>query len=162
MLLPKEILIMLVSMVPVGEVDFGVILSRVFGMPIEAGIFWSVFGNMIPILLIMWLLEPVSNWLMKHWPFFKKIFTRILEHTHKRHSKNMERIGEVFIAIFIAIPFPGTGAYTAALLCYLFNIPYWKSILSIFVGTLAAAFILAYGIEGGAHVPDLLAPFITK
>jgi uncharacterized membrane protein len=67
----------------------------------------------------------------------------------------METIGAIFIITIVAIPLPILGgAWTGALICYLFKVPYWKSILYIFLGTVCAAGIMSLGVISVNGIPD--------
>lgn len=51
----------------------------------------------------------------------------------------VERYQELGLAIFVGIPLPGTGGWTGALVAKLFKLPFWSSLLWIFIGVLIAA-----------------------
>ena len=81
-----------------------------------------------------------------HW-FYNKV--------HKEHSEKFYKWGAVALLIVVSIPLPGAGNYTGCILAFLFNIPYWKSIGLIFLGTLVAGGIitaLSTGIINGLQL----------
>jgi len=159
--LPPELITALVSMLPVGELRVGIPLGVFLGLPVIAAATWSVVGNMIPMFFIMAFLDPVSKFLMKHSKLFNKILTGIFERTRKKHTKKLEAAGAVFIIVLVAIPIPIVGgAWTGALLCYLFAVPYWKSIFYIFLGTCAAAIIMSLGVISVNEIPNFVRMFI--
>ncbi len=154
--LPTELIVMLVSALPIGELRIGLPLGVYLGLPLIASSFWAVIGNMLPIFLILAWLDPVSRFLMKHSRFINGLLTKIFEKTRKKHTKRIETVGAISLIAFVAIPLPGTGAWTGALISYLFNIPYLKSILYIFLGVLLAALIMSLGVISVNEIPNFV------
>ncbi len=93
---------------------------------------------------------------MAHSKRFNKFLTRVFETTRAKHSRRFDQIGALVLFLVVAIPFPGSGAWTAAVLAYLFNIPYWKAFLLIFCGITGAAVIVSLVVESAIHVPLIL------
>ena len=56
----------------------------------------------------------------------------------KKHSKKFETFEEIALVTFVAIPLPGTGAWSGALVAFVFGIPPKKSIPLIFLGVAIA------------------------
>jgi len=54
-------------------------------------------------------------------------------------NRRYEHLG---LLVFVAIPLPFTGAWTGALIAYLFNLKFGRSLITIFVGVLIAAGIM--------------------
>ena len=55
------------------------------------------------------------------------------------------------LILFVALPVPGTGAWTGALVASLFDLPKKQSALAIFIGVLTCAVIMtlaSYGVLG--------------
>ncbi len=154
--LPPELLVLLISALPITEVRIGIITGKLLGLPLEATVFWAIIGNMLPMFFLLKWLKPVSKLLIKHSKFFEKILKTIFEKTHKKHSHKFDEIGAIFLVAFIAIPFPGTGAWTGALLAFLFNIPYWRALVLIFLGIVGSAIIVSLGVSGLTEIRHLL------
>jgi uncharacterized membrane protein len=154
--LPPELIVILLSASPILELRGAIPVGKFLGMPLEAVFIWSIVGNMLPIFIIMKYLDPVTRFLIRKSKWFEKFFTRIFETTRKKHSKRFEEVGAIFLVTFIAIPLPGTGAWTGALISHLFNIPYWKSILLIFLGVVGAAVIVSLTVESVNQVPGII------
>ena len=68
---------------------------------------------------------------------------RILEKTRAKHSHKMEVMGDIFLVTFVAIPLPGSGAWTGVLIAYLFGIPYKKALTLISIGVFFSGVIIA-------------------
>jgi uncharacterized membrane protein len=162
MTLPPEIITMLIAMLPVFELNVAVPTGVFLGLPIEGALFWGIIGNMVPIFFNLLLLGPVSTFLMKHFKVFKWFFTKIFDFTRKRHSKKFEEIGAIFLITLIAIPMPGAGAWSASLLAFLFDIPFWRAILYIFLGVVASGIVISLGIGTITQIPGLVNYFVGK
>lgn len=102
----------------------------------------AVAGNIIPPIIIMLFLTPISEFLSKKSISAKKIFNWLFERTRKKTEKQIEKYGTLALIIFVAIPLPNTGAWTGSIAAWLFGIPYKKAILYIFYGVLIAGVIV--------------------
>lgn len=156
MIIPKELIVLASAMLPFSELNGAIPLGVFLGLPIEAAFFWAEVGNIIPIMLILKLFGPISTWLMKHSVFFKRFFTKIFDTTRQKHSQKIDKLGAVFLAGFIAIPLPGAGAWTASLIAFLFNFPYWRAVGIIFIGNICAGILVSLGIGGALEIIKFL------
>ena len=154
--LPRELLVFLASMLPVGELRAAIPLGLFLGMSSEAAFFWAELGNILIIMLILKMLGPISGFLMQHSKWFNKIFTKLFHHTRNKHTHRFEKMGAPLILVLAAIPLPGTGGWTGALLAFLFDLPFWKSVLLILIGNLIAGILILLGIGGGLEFIHLL------
>lgn len=136
--------------IPIGYLhyDLGIIPSTLIG--ILGGITIVVFClTMLPILFR----------LMEKVPFLNKIKNAVLEKTRTKHSEKMQLWGEVFLILLVAIPLPGSGAFTGSLVAYLFGIPTKKSFLLITGGTVVSGLIVAILTVSGKGLWDLVSTF---
>ena len=78
---------------------------------------------------------------MKKIPFIKK-FPYWCEKKALKHSDQIKKYGYWGLFLFVAIPLPGTGAWTGSLLAVLFGLNRKKSLLYIFLGVLTAGLIM--------------------
>ncbi len=141
--LPKEIAVVLISMVPIAELRAGLPLAlTVYKLPAWEALLLSVFGNMLPIFFILKFIGPISDWLSKHSKFFAGFFTWLFSRTRTKIVRDYEKYGLWALAIFVAIPLPMTGAWTGALAAWLFGVEYKKGLFSIFCGVLGAGIIV--------------------
>lgn len=65
-----------------------------------------------------------------------------LEATREKTKVYVDKYGFIGLAVFVAIPLPGTGAYTAALGAHLLGMKKRKAIPAIILGVFGAAFIV--------------------
>jgi uncharacterized membrane protein len=136
--------VLLIAMIPVfelrGAIPFG---TGVMHMKLWQAFVWAVIGNMIPIPFILLFLEPVSRWLSRHSKTMDRFFTWLFARTRRKHSATFEKWKYVGLMIFVAIPLPGTGAWSGALAAFVFGIPFWPALLYIFLGVLIAGGVVS-------------------
>lgn len=106
--------------------------------------FWSVLGNCLPMYFIIKLLDPLTKLLFKVSPFLHGHLLRYFEKIHTKHSEKYNRWGGIFLALFVAIPLPGTGGYTGAALAYLFNLPLKIALPSLYLGIAGSAVLTTF------------------
>jgi len=100
----------------------------------------SVAGNMIPIPLILLLLGPVSDYLMR-FRTGKKFFDWLFARTRKK-SANIEKYEALGLTVFVAIPLPITGGWTGAIAAFLMGTSFWHALLCILLGVMIAGVIM--------------------
>lgn len=144
-ILPEGVQIFIISALPIVELRGGIPYGiGVLKESVYFSFFWAVLGNIFPVFFILKLLDPVVNWIFKYIPSLGKHIKQYFEKLHTKHSTKFNELGALFLAIFVAIPLPGTGAWTGALLAYLFNIPFWLAFGSISFGVIGAGVLVAF------------------
>jgi len=138
--LPKEIAVIFVGMLPIFELRGAIPLGFYFGFPIVKNFALSVFGNMLPIIPLMFLLNPISERL-RRFPLWKKFFDWLFERTKKK-ADVIQKYEALGLAIFVAIPLPMTGAWSGAIAASLFKIRFRYAFPAIFLGVIGAALIV--------------------
>lgn len=138
--------VFLVSMLPIielrGAIPFGVGL----GMDWREVYFLSVIGNCIPVPFIILFFRPLINYL-KNTKLFGKMALKLQERSLKK-SKNVTKYKVLGLFLFVAIPLPGTGAWTGSAIAALLDIRLKNAIPSILLGVLCAG-VLMMGISYG-------------
>jgi len=133
----------LTAMTPIGELRASIpIALSTYGMGVFETYIISVLGNMIPVIAILWILEPVSKFLMNKFKLANRFFTWLFNHTRRRHSKRFEKYEGFALISFVGIPLPITGGWTGSLIAFVFGIPPKKALLHIFIGVLIAGLIV--------------------
>lgn len=139
--LPKEIIVFLVSMIPLLELRGSILAAGIMGMEWVPTMIIAVIGNMFPIPFILLFIKAIFNW-MKRFKYLRKI-PKFCEEKAMKHADQIEKYGVFGLFLFVAIPLPGTGAWTGALLSVLFSLKPAKSLLFIFFGVMVAGFIMS-------------------
>ncbi|MDD5658704.1 MAG: small multi-drug export protein [Actinomycetota bacterium] len=131
------------AMIPVGELRASIPLGLgVYKLDIYSTIFFSVIGNIIPAIIIVYALEPISKFLMKKFKLANRFFTWLFNRTRKKYYKKFEKYSGFALATFVGIPLPITGAWTGALIAFVFGISPKKAVIDIILGVLIAAAIV--------------------
>jgi len=149
---PPEIATMLVAMLPVGELRGAIPFAlAVYDMPFWKVFLFAVIGNMVPVIFILWLLDPVSKFLMERSKIMNRLFTWLFEKTRKKHSEKFKKWEELALITFVAIPLPVTGGWSGSVAAFVFGVPFKKALPLIFIGILISAGIvslLSLGVVG--------------
>lgn len=141
----KDILIMLVAMVPVLELRGAIPIGIAMGVSPFWSMILSVIGSTIPVPLILLGLRPVFD-LMKKVKWMRKVIDRTTIRA-LRKSDNVLKYGFWGLMIFVGIPLPGTGAWTGSLIAVLLNMRIKVAFPAIFIGNIIAGtiiYILSY------------------
>ncbi len=147
--LPPELATMLIAALPLAELRGALpVALSVYHLSWWSAYFWSVLGNILPVIFILWLLEPVSKYLIQHSKLAAKFFDLLFARTKNKFADKYKKYGELALVIFVAIPLPMTGAWTGAIAAFLFGIPYKKSLSSITLGVLIAGLIVTALYQG--------------
>lgn len=133
---------MLVSMVPVVELRGGIPFGVAAGLPVWLSAIAAVIGNMIPVPFIIVYVRRVFLWMRRRLPRFNGIVDRLEKKAHLKGEK-VSRYKYLGLAIFVAIPLPGTGAWTGALAAAFLDMPLRKGVPSIFLGVLIAGLLIS-------------------
>ena len=113
----------------------------------------AVLGNMVPVLILLWTLEPVSRWLTS---FDNPAGRFLMWRTAKLRagqSKNIGKWGALALVPFVAVPLPITGAWTGSLAAWAFGIDRPKALAAIFTGVLIAGAIISLIVEMSIDFP---------
>lgn len=119
------------------------IALEVYKIPVWSAYLFSVLGNLVPLVLIIWLLEPVSKFLSSQSVFLNKFFTWLFTYTRTAHRSKFERLGKnVAVIILVATPIPFIGGWTGAVAAFVFGIPFKKALPLVIIGSLLAGLIV--------------------
>lgn len=145
--LGKALMTFLISMVPVIELRGGIPYGIAMGLDPWLAFVASVLGNMLPVPIILLFVRKVLNW-MKRYPRLGRI-ARKLEARAEKKSDRVHRSSEMIgLCLFVAIPLPGTGAWTGALVAALMGMRMKRSLPAIFLGVLIAAVLITLAATG--------------
>lgn len=101
----------------------------------------AIAGNILPIPFILLFFGYVEKFLRKY-PFWVRVMDWLFARTRKRADVRIRKYEYLGLFAFVAFPFPFTGAWTGALIAYLFNLKFSRSLLVIFIGLMVAAVIM--------------------
>lgn len=148
----KDILLtFLVAMVPVVELRGAIPFGVVRGLNIWTAIIASVLGNLVPVPFIILFIRRIFAWMRAHMPKLDGLVTR-MEKKAEKNRATVEKYAFWGLAILVAIPLPGTGAWTGALVAALLDMRMRKAVPSILLGVLIAAGIMTAITFGVIHI----------
>jgi uncharacterized membrane protein len=140
--LTPELAVFLTSMLPIIELRGALPLAiNLFNINWPRAFLIAYIGNIIPVPIILLLLNPVVKLLSKI-GLFRRFFTWLFERTRKKGNEMIEKYEEIGLMAFVAIPLPGTGAWTGALIAFLFGLDFKKSLVVIAIGVFIAGVIV--------------------
>ncbi len=144
--LPPEVIIFIVSLMPILELRGGLIAAYALGVNLFVAFPICVLGNMVPIPLILFFIRKIINWLKK----FKHLakVADWIERKAATKSKNFNKYRFWGLLLFVGIPLPGTGAWTGALVADALNMRFKNSIIAIFFGVIMAGIIISLASYG--------------
>jgi len=129
------------AMIPIAELRAALPVSiTVFNLPWYEGFYLSVIGNMIPVPFLLLFFDAVSKLIQKT-TIGKRFVDWLLKHTARRTGV-IEKYKFAGLVIFVAIPLPLTGAWTASLAAYILGLRFWPSFLAILTGVMIAGVIV--------------------
>ena len=148
-LLLDHLWVFFISMLPIVELRGAIPVGAAMGLPLWSNYLVSVVGNLLPVPFILLFIRHILAW-MKTTKHFSKIALWLEEKAEKNVAKVM-KYATFGLFLFVAIPLPGTGAWTGSLVAALLNMRMKYALPSILLGVLAAGVIMSlasYGIVG--------------
>lgn len=137
-----QIITLLISMIPLLELRGSILIAGPgLNLPLIETYIVAVLGNMLPIPFILLFIEKIFN-RMKKIKFIGK-FPYWCEKKAMKRSDQIKKYGYWGLFMFVAIPLPGTGAWTGSLLAVLMGLKRGKSLLFIFLGVMTAGIIMS-------------------
>lgn len=137
----------IISMAPLIELRGAMIYAAANDMPFLQSFICCVLGNILPVPFLIKFSKGILLYLAKvdkiGW-----VFQKIID----RGNRKAEKIGGwelLGLFLFVAVPLPGTGAWTASLVSALLQLRIKKSLLAIGAGVIACGIImgaLSFGI----------------
>lgn len=125
--------IFFISMVPIVELRGAVPAGLAMGLPVIPTYIVSVIGNMLPVPVILLFAKAVLLWCTKLPGGLGRFFMKIYDKGVKAGEKMQAKAGRGIywaLFLFVAIPLPGTGAWTGCLAATLLDLKFWPSVLA--------------------------------
>ncbi|MBR3704547.1 MAG: small multi-drug export protein [Oscillospiraceae bacterium] len=132
----------LVSMIPVVELRGGIPFGVTAGLSVPAAYLAAVIGNLLPIPFIIVYIRRIFQWMRKTFPRLDRMVDALERKAHLK-GKTISRYKYLGLAIFVAIPLPGTGAWTGALAAAFLDMPLRRAMPAIILGVLTAGIVIS-------------------
>ncbi|MBD3180793.1 ligand-binding protein SH3 [Candidatus Poribacteria bacterium] len=151
--LPGELVVLIVSTLPIFELRGGIPVGLLLGLEWWRTYIMAVLGNLIPVVPILLLLEPVSYWMRRHLKATDQFFEWLFSRTRRKTEAGIRKYGIFFgLTLFVAIPLPVTGAWTGCVAAFLFGVKFKYSFPAIILGVLTASLVVSMATYGTATV----------
>lgn len=149
MALGKEILVFIISLLPILELRGGLLAAALIGLDPVPSYIISVIGNILPVPFILLLINKILDWMRKS-KKFKKV-AKWLDEKVEKHKGQIEKYGYLGIVLFVGIPLPGTGAWTGSLIASVLEMDKKKTFFAVLAGVFIASVIMmviSFGVIG--------------
>lgn len=142
--LQKVLLVIIANFIPTTEQIGGITLGLSLGLDSFTVLLASLTVNCLLFFPIYFGLKLL----------YKKVFNKInlfekyLERTRKKGKPYINKYGVLGLTVFVALPSPLTGTYTASILAWFMNLDWKKSFLAIAIGSIIGALVIFFGYFG--------------
>ena len=144
----KCLFTMLVSMLPIIELRGGLPFGVALGLPYYLAFPAAVIGNLIPAPFIIVYIRRIFQFMRRHMPRLNGLVDKLERKAHLK-GETMRKYELIGLWLFVALPLPGTGAWTGSLAAAFLDIRLKKAMPAIVLGVFIAGFIvtcLTYGV----------------
>lgn len=139
--LDEVLWVFLISAAPIVELRLAIPIAMVtYDMAWYSAFPICFIGNLLPVPFLLRFLGPVSEFLSKI-RLFERLINWVFNRT-KRRGDLVEKYGWLGLIMVVAVPFPGTGAWTGAILAFLLGMRFKSAFLSILCGVFIAGVIV--------------------
>ena len=136
-----------VAMMPVLELRGAIPVGVAHGLDFWTAIGVSIVGNLVPVPFILLFIRKIFAWMKKTNTKFHSLVDK-LESRAERKSETVKKYEFWGLVILVAIPLPGTGAWTGALVAAMLNMRLKRAVPAIVLGVLGAAVIVSFATYG--------------
>lgn len=141
--LPAEIAVFVIAMTPIAELRGAIPLGMsLYGLDPAVAATYAIMGNMIPPLVLVYFLTPVTVYAERRFTWTRTFFAWLHTRTRRVFSGRYATFGAVALILFVAVPLPFTGAWTGSVAAVLFEIPRRRSLAYILTGVIISATIV--------------------
>lgn len=148
----KELIVFIISLLPLLELRGGLIAATLLGVKPVVGYIVSIIGNTLPVPFILLFISKIMDWMERSKVGFLEKVSKWLRNKAHKNRKEIDKYGYLGLLLFVGIPLPGTGAWTGCLVASVFGMDRKKSFFAVMGGIIMASIImmlLSYGLLGG-------------
>ena len=148
-MLVKRLIVFIISLMPILELRGGLLAASILKLDPISSYIICIIGNLLPVPFILIFINKIIEFLRK-----RKKFSKLVKWLDKKVDKNKDKIekyGYLGLVLFVAVPLPGTGAWTGCLIASVLEMNRKKSFLATCLGVFIASIIMmiiSYGIVG--------------
>ena len=151
----KDFALFIISMIPFIELRGSIIFGAAMGIPWQHAFLVSVLGNILPVPFLILLARPIFAWLKTTRllaGFTQKVEDQLMKKADKVTVRKYSAVG---LFLFVAIPLPGTGAWSGSLIAALLDVKMRYALPAVIAGVFAAGVIMtvaSYGLLGAIQL----------
>lgn len=139
----------LISMVPVLELRAAIPLGVINGLGIWAALIVAIIGNLVPVPFIIIFIRKIFKWMQSKSERLARLVKKFEDKANARKDKVLKY--EFWgLMVLVAVPLPGTGAWTGALVAAMLDMQLKRAFPAIFVGVIVAGIIVTTATYGVA------------
>ena len=132
---------LLVSMIPVIELRVGIPFGVGLGLPYPVAFIAAVIGNILPAPFIIVYIRRIFELMRKYLPSLNGLVDKLEKKAHLK-GKKVQKYQYLGLWLFVAIPLPGTGAWTGSLAAAFLGMRLKKAMPAVVLGVLTAGCIM--------------------
>ena len=135
------IMTILVAMVPVIELRGAIPIGVAAGLDVPTALVASIIGNMLPVPIIILFVKKVFHWMRHASERLNRIVVKMEEKAENKKDV-IEKYEWWGLVLLVAIPLPGTGAWTGSLVAAMFDMRLKRALPAVFIGVVIAGIIV--------------------
>ena len=146
----KYLMVLGIAALPVFELRGAVPYGVAMDLPLVPVLAVSIIGNMIPVPFIILFIRRIFAWMKRKSAWLRGIAERLEGRAHSKGHQMLVKYETLGLFILVAIPLPGTGAWTGSIIAALFDLRMKNAFPAIFGGVIAAGIIMSvisYGVD---------------
>ena len=144
----KILMTIIISMAPVLELRGAIPIATAHGLSFWVAIVCAIIGNLIPVPFIIIFIRKIFELIRKWSGKLDKVVTKLEERAQKK-SDVVQKYAFWGLVVLVAIPLPGTGAWTGALVAAILEMRLKNAFPAIALGVFVAAIIVSFVTYGG-------------
>lgn len=147
----KLLMTVLISMVPVIELRGAIPIATAHDLELWPAILASIIGNLIPVPFIIIFIRKIFDWMERISPKLGNLVAKLKARADKK-SETVQKYAFWGLVILVAIPLPGTGAWTGALVAAMLDMRLKKAFPAIALGVVIAGIVVAFVTYGAGAI----------
>lgn len=145
----KTIVTFILSMSPILELRGSIAYGLGAGLDRRFVFLVAIIGNIIPVPFIILFIRKVFEWMRKHMKWLGGLVERLeAKGNDPKNQEKIKKYGFWGLLMFVAIPLPGTGAWTAALVAAMLGMRLKDAVPAICIGVISAGIIVTVAYSG--------------
>lgn len=138
----KQLIVFIISLMPVLESRGGLIAASLIKLDIIQSVIIAFIGNIIPLIIIILAFDKLYVFMRKSRFKFLNSIASYVDNKIAKHKASIEKYDFWGLALFVGIPFPGTGAWTGCIIASVLQMDKKKALISSIIGVIIATSIM--------------------